>query len=87
MDLIDLIKKQGSRVIATKLIDRRVVFIFGLSLSDLPDTSEVCSLTDNIEGILDSIVYDNVITDENKELLKNELSVVDLYWIEDQIMG
>ena len=52
MTILEFIAEHGEEKTAYKLIDRQVLRIFGLGLSDLPDT---CELADIVEELADQL--------------------------------
>lgn len=62
------IEKHGARKTAMKLVSDRIFIHSGLTVRDLPDTSELCSMYDEIEQLLD---------DYTKDDLKSIVSILD----------
>lgn len=54
MKLKDYLQKHGARKAAMALADYYCRRICGISLTELPDTAELCDLYDELEGILES---------------------------------
>jgi len=52
MKLAQYIETHGTRAAAVKLLDNRVFKILGLSVHDLPETSELVEVYDEIENVL-----------------------------------
>jgi hypothetical protein len=80
MTILEFIAEHGEEKTAYKLIDRQVNRIFGLSLSDLPDT---CELADIVEELADQL-RDNP---TDKESIKAILHSVDIDFIQQLILG
>ena len=80
MTILQFIAEHGEEKTAYKLIDNQVQRIFGLSLSDLPDT---CELADIVEELADQL-RDNP---TDKESIKAILHSVDIDFIQTLIYG
>jgi len=80
MTILEFIAKHGEEKTAYKLIDNQVQRIFGLGLSDLPDT---CDLANVLEELADQL-RDNP---ADKESIKSILMQVDIEFIENIILG
>lgn len=80
LTLKEYIAKHGEEKTAFKLIDNRVESIFGLSIFDLPDTSEVADLVEELADIL----HDNP---NDKESIKYILNQIDIEFIERIVYG
>ena len=80
LTVLQFIAEHGEEKTAYKLIDRQVNRIFGLSLSDLPDT---CELADIVEELADQL-RDNP---SDKESIKSILHSIDIDFIEQLIYG
>ena len=76
----EYIAKHGEEKTAFKLIDKRIESIFGLSIFDLPDTSEVAELVEELADIL----HDNP---NDKESIKYILNQIDIEFIERIVYG
>jgi hypothetical protein len=80
LTLKEYILKHGVEKTAFKLIDKRIESILGISILDLPDTSEV---TDILEELADQI-HNNP---NDKESIKAILMQIDIEFIEQIIYG
>ena len=80
MTILEFIAEHGEEKTAYKLINNQVQRIFGLSLSDLPDT---CELADIVEELSDQL-RDNP---TDKESIKAILHSIDINFIEQLIYG
>ena len=80
MTILEFIAEHGEEKTAYKLIDRQVQRIFGLGLSDLPDT---CELADIVEELADQL-RDNP---TDKESIKSILHGIDIDFIHLLIYG
>lgn len=80
MTILEFIAKHGEEKTAFKLIDKRIESIFGLSIFDLPDTSEVAELVEELADIL----QDNP---NDKESIKYILNQIDIEFIERIVYG
>jgi hypothetical protein len=80
MTILEFIATHGEEKTAYKLIDRQVNRIFGLGLSDLPDT---CELADIVEELADQL-RDNP---ADKESIKAILHSVNIDFIHLLIYG
>ena len=80
LTLKEFIAKHGEEKTAFKLIDKRIESIFGLSIFDLPDTSEVAELVEELADVL----YDNP---NDKESIKSILNQIDIEFIERIVYG
>jgi len=76
----EFIANHGVEKTAFKLIDNRVVDILGISIYDLPDTSEVADLVEELADIL----HDNP---NDKESIKYILNQIDFEFIERIVYG
>lgn len=80
MTILEFIATHGEEKTAYKLIDRQVQRIFGLSLSDLPDT---CDLANVLEELIDQL-RDNP---ADKDSIKAILHSIDIDFIQTLIYG
>ena len=80
MTILEFIATHGEEKTAYKLIDNQVIRIFGLSLSDLPDT---CDLANVLEELADQL-RDNP---TDKEAIKSILHSIDIDFIQQLILG
>jgi hypothetical protein len=80
LTVLEFIAEHGEEKTAYKLIDKQVSRIFGLSLSDLPDT---CDLANVLEELADQL-RDNP---ADKESIKAILHSIDIDFIEQLIYG
>ena len=80
MTLLEFIAEHGEEKTAYKLINRQVQRIFGLSLTDLPDT---CELADIVEELADQL-RDNP---TDKASIKSILHGIDIDFIQQLIYG
>ena len=80
LTILEFIAEHGEEKTAYKLIDNQVQRIFGLSLSDLPDT---CELADIVEELSDQL-RDNP---TDKESIKSILHSIDIDFIQTLIYG
>lgn len=80
LTILEYIAKHGAEKTAYKLIDNQVQRIFGLNLSDLPDT---CDLANVLEELADQL-QDNP---ADKESIKIILHSIDIDFIESLIYG
>lgn len=75
MTLHEHISLHGARKTAIALVDRRVQNIVGMSVHDLPDTAELCSIYDALEDVLsdvegiDTQIIKEILTDIDTEFL------------------
>jgi hypothetical protein len=80
LTILEFIAKHGEEKTAFKLIDKRVTSILGLSILDLPDTSEVAEI---LEELTDQLHDDP----NDKESIKYILNQIDIEFIEQIIYG
>lgn len=80
MTILEFIAKHGKEKTAYKLINNQVLRVFGLGLSDLPDTCEVAEI---VQELADQLTDDPT----DKESIKSILMQVDLEFIENIILG
>jgi hypothetical protein len=80
LTVLEFIAEHGEEKTAYKLIDKQVSRIFGLGLSDLPDT---CDLANVLEELADQL-RDNP---TDKESIKAILHSIDIDFIEQLIYG
>ena len=57
MKLQEFLNENGARQTAEKLVDSRIIRITGLSMHDLPDSSELWDIVDQIEEELSEEDY------------------------------
>ncbi len=75
-----MINLHGSREISIRLINSRINKFVGLDMNDLPDTSELCDVIDELEELLDSKTY-------TIEEIKNVLDNINMDFIQDMVFG
>ena len=75
-----LINLHGSREVSNRLVNLRINRIVGLDMNDLPDTSELCDVVDELDELLQSKDY----TLEN---IKNILDGINMEFIQDMVFG
>jgi predicted RNA-binding protein with EMAP domain len=75
-----LINLHGSREVSVRLINSRINKFCGLDMNDLPDTSKLCDVVDELQELLDSKNYS---IDEIRSILNN----IDMSFIEDMVFG
>jgi hypothetical protein len=80
LTILEFIAKHGEEKTAFKLIDKRIESILGLSILDLPDTSEVADI---LEELADQL-HDNP---TDKESIKAILHSVNIDFIHLLIYG
>ena len=80
MTILEFIATHGEEKTAYKLIDNQVQRIFGLGLSDLPDTWELAEI---VEELADQL-RDNP---ADKESIKSILHSIDIDFIQTLIYG
>ena len=78
--LDSLVNLHGSRVMSNRLINSRINKIVGLDMNDLPDTSELCDVIDELDELLQSKDY-------TIEDIKNVLDNINMDFIEDMVFG
>lgn len=79
MTIQEFANKYGARKTAIKLVDYRIFNIIGLMTSDLPDTSELCNIYDELEDLIEDGY------EANKDSIKEILQDIDLSFIENQM--
>jgi predicted aldo/keto reductase-like oxidoreductase len=79
MKLQDYLNKNGARQTAEKLVDNRIIRITGLSMHDLPDTTEVWDIVEELEAILENDNFDI-------QGIKDILNEITLEYIEEICM-
>ena len=75
-----LINLHGSREVSIRLINSRINKFVGLDMNDLPDTSELCDVIDELQELLDSKSY-------SIEEIKNVLDNINMSFIEEMVFG
>jgi hypothetical protein len=80
LTVLEFIAEHGEEKTAYKLIDKQVSRIFGLNLSNLPDT---CDLANLVEELADQL-RDNP---TDKEAIRAILHSIDIDFIEQLIHG
>lgn len=81
LTLEEFIEKNGSRKTAMDLVGNRINKLVGMSLSDLPDSSELCEIVDELESILND--YDESDMQSIKDLLKQ----IDMDFLYGQLLS
>jgi hypothetical protein len=79
MKLQEFLNENGARKTAEKLVDNRIIRITGLSMHDLPDTTELWDIVDKIEEELSEEDY-------NPNKIKESLQDITLEFIEEICM-
>jgi hypothetical protein len=79
MKLQEFLNENGARQTAEKLVDSRIIRITGLSMHDLPDSSELWDIVDEIEEELSEEDY-------NPNKIKETLQDITLEFIEEICM-
>ena len=72
------VSELGSRKVSELLVNQKVMSVCMLSMDDLPDSSDLWDVVDEIESILDSEDY-------TLEDIKGQLEVIDMDLIQDLI--
>jgi hypothetical protein len=54
MDINQYAEKHGAHKTARAIINKRIMKICGLGLSDLPDTPELCDLSDELADLIEA---------------------------------
>lgn len=49
-----IITSENARRLARVLISKRLVLICGMGIDDVPDTSELCDIVDELQGMIES---------------------------------
>ena len=80
VELQSKIDEIGSREVSRKLVNSRIYRILGVDMMDLPDTSELCDVIDELEGLLDSKDY-------TIEDIGSVLNTIDFEFIENMVLG
>ena len=75
MKLQEFLNENGARQTAIKLVEMRIFRIMGLSMQDLPDSSELWEIVDNIEEELSEEDY-------NPNRIKESLQDITFEFIE-----
>jgi Rad3-related DNA helicase len=78
--LESLVNLHGSREMSNRLINSRINKIVGLDMNDLPDTSELCDVIDELDELLQSKNY-------SIQEIKNVLDNIDMEFIQDMVFG
>ena len=80
VELQNRVNEIGSREVSRKLVNSRIYRILGIDMMDLPDTSELCDVVDELEGLLDSKDY-------TIEDISSVLNSIDFEFIENMVLG
>lgn len=56
--VLEIIEKYGNRKAARALVNLKTTKVSRLSISELPDTAELCNIVDEVEAMLDNDGYD-----------------------------
>jgi hypothetical protein len=79
MKLQEFLNENGARKTAEKLVDSRIFKVTGLSMHDLPDTTEVWDIVEELEAILENDNFDI-------QGIKDILNEITLEYIEEICM-
>lgn len=80
LTILEFISKHGEEKTAFKLLDERVISLYGLSLLDLPDTSEVAEICEELSDQLKADPTD-------KQAIKSIIHLIDADFIEHLIFN
>jgi hypothetical protein len=80
LTILEFISKHGEEKTAFKLLDERVINLYGLSLLDLPDTSEVAEICEELSDQLKADPTD-------KQAIKSIIHLIDADFIEHLIFN
>ncbi len=78
--LNSLVNLHGSRVMSNRLINSKINQIVGLDMNDLPDTSELCDVIDELDELLQSKDY-------TIEDIRNVLNSINIEFIQEMVFG
>jgi molybdopterin converting factor small subunit len=78
--LNSLVNLHGSRVMSNRLINSKINQIVGLDMNDLPDTSELCDVIDELDELLQSKDY-------TIEDIRNVLNNINIEFIQEMVFG
>jgi hypothetical protein len=78
--LESLVNLHGSRVMSNRLINSKINQIVGLDMNDLPDTSELCDVIDELDELLQSKDY-------TIEDIRNVLNSINIEFIQEMVFG
>lgn len=78
LTILEFISKHGEEKTAFKLLDERVINLYGLSLLDLPDTCEVAEICEELSDQLKADPTD-------KQAIKSIIHLIDADFIEHLI--
>jgi len=76
--LKNLIEEKGARVVARELVDKHIQNFCGISIDDLPDTSELCDVIDDLEEVLSEDEF-------TAKQINNILSRIDFNFVQELI--
>ena len=76
MKLQEFLNENGPRKTATKLIEIRIFRIMGLSMQDLPDSTQLWDIVDELESLLEEC-------DFKMETIKDLLNEITFEFIEE----
>jgi hypothetical protein len=68
--VLEIIQTHGNRKAARALVNLKINKMSGLSLSELPDTAELCNIVDEVEEMIASDGYD----EDNEIKISNYLN-------------
>lgn len=80
LTILEFISKHGEEKTAFKLLDERVINLYGLSLLDLPDTSEVAEICEELSDQLKADPTD-------KQAIKSIIHLINADFIEHLIFN
>jgi hypothetical protein len=80
LTILQFIAKHGEEKTAFKLLDKRVIDLYGLSILDLPDTSEIAEICEELSDQLKADPTD-------KEAIKSIIHIIDNDFIEHLIFN
>jgi hypothetical protein len=76
MKLQEFLNENGPRKTATKLVEIRIFRIMGLSMQDLPDSTQLWDIVDELESLLEEC-------DFKMETIKDLLNEITFEFIEE----
>jgi hypothetical protein len=80
LTILQFIAKHGEEKTAFKLLDERVINLYGLSILDLPDTCEIAEICEELSDQLKNDPTD-------KEAIKSIIHIIDMDFIEHLIFN
>jgi hypothetical protein len=87
MTVKQLCEEKGFRAAAIEIVNKRIAYLSGggLSREDLPDTSSLCDIIDEIEEVLVADKGKDMLEESSKKAIESLLEDIDINFLGDMI--